>query len=118
MTAPLVVRKFVKKPLPVEMVQFTETNGEELAKWINDHFQLGSEHRAFYFPHGGTLGTKNPPCIRLWTLEGYLTAKIGDWIVRGVEGEHYPIADGVKSASYDPLCEHCGTAHRDCDPCP
>ena len=111
MTAPLVVRKFVKKSLPVEMVQLTEANGEAVAKWVGKD--------ATFFP-GGVLelsGKTRPPSIQVKTPEGILTAPVGFWIVRGVNGEFYPISNCVKDVSYDPLCEHCGTAHRDCDPC-
>ena len=108
---PVIVRKFIKKPLPVEMVQFTTTNGDAVVKWV------GSD--ATFFP-GGYLDlakTVRDPSIQIKTLEGVFTARVGDWIARGVRGEHYIINNAVHCETYDPLCEHCGTAHRDCDPC-
>lgn len=35
------------------------------------------------------------------TLEGRMSAKIGDWIVRGVEGEFYPVKPSVFAATYE-----------------
>ena len=34
------------------------------------------------------------------TLEGTLVIHIGDWIATGVDGEHWPIADGIFRKTY------------------
>ena len=84
-------RKFRKKPIPVEMVQLTNTNGEEVVAWV------GGARHAYYC--GGTPFRR--PSLTLLTMEGSLKVGIGDWVVRGVAGEHYPIADSVKRATYE-----------------
>lgn len=35
------------------------------------------------------------------TLEGDMTAKVGDWIIRGIKGELYPIKDGIFRETYE-----------------
>jgi hypothetical protein len=35
------------------------------------------------------------------TLEGLLTARSGDWIIRGVEGEVYPCKDAIFRKTYE-----------------
>lgn len=35
------------------------------------------------------------------TVEGEMTARIGDWIVRGIQGEFYPVRDAIFRATYD-----------------
>lgn len=35
------------------------------------------------------------------TLEGKMTAKPGDWIVKGTEGEFYPVKDSVFKRKYE-----------------
>lgn len=39
--------------------------------------------------------------IKIKTLEGTMSAKKGDWIVRGVKGEIYPCKDEIFKATYD-----------------
>jgi hypothetical protein len=34
------------------------------------------------------------------TLEGSMRVNVGDWIVRGVEGEHYPVKDEIFRKTY------------------
>jgi hypothetical protein len=35
------------------------------------------------------------------TLEGYMTAKQGDWIITGVDGERYPCKPGIFKKTYE-----------------
>lgn len=35
------------------------------------------------------------------TLEGDMTAQIGDWIIRGVKGEFYPCKPDIFDATYE-----------------
>lgn len=37
------------------------------------------------------------------TLEGRMRANIGDWIITGVAGEHYPCKDEIFRATYEPV---------------
>jgi hypothetical protein len=32
-----------------------------------------------------------------------MRATVGDWIVRGVQGEHYPCKPDIFAATYDPV---------------
>ncbi len=42
--------------------------------------------------------------IRIKTLEGTMRADLGDWIIRGVQGEFYPCKPGIFEATYDAVC--------------
>lgn len=37
------------------------------------------------------------------TLEGVMTAQLGDWIVRGVQGEFYPVKPDIFEETYEPV---------------
>lgn len=39
--------------------------------------------------------------IAIKTLEGVMHARLGDWIIRGVEGEFYPCKPGIFDATYE-----------------
>lgn len=47
-------------------------------------------------PTGGS-----PAVIEIETLEGTMTASAGDWIIRGVQGEHYPCKPDIFDATYE-----------------
>jgi len=89
--------KYRKKPVVIEAVQLTE----EMA-------------RAYFWeeapgPFGLTIyGTHNPrqqriDCayVTIDTLEGRMRADIGDWIIRGVQGELYPCKPDIFEQTYE-----------------
>lgn len=41
--------------------------------------------------------------VVIQTLEGPLTAKPGDWIITGVNGEQYPCKPDVFEKTYEPI---------------
>jgi len=45
------------------------------------------------------------PYCMIETLEGRMKAESGDWIIRGVEGEIYPIKPSIFEATYEPVKE-------------
>ena len=48
------------------------------------------------------------------TLQGEMRAWPGDWIVKGVQGEFYPVKPDVFTSSYKPVCDTCepGEGHN------
>lgn len=41
------------------------------------------------------------PLPHVHTLEGFLTVSDGDWIVRGIQGEHYPVKPDIFQYTYE-----------------
>lgn len=39
--------------------------------------------------------------MRIQTLEGMMTAEIGDWIIKGIKGEFYPCKSDIFEATYE-----------------
>lgn len=39
--------------------------------------------------------------IKIDTLEGIMTGKIGDWLIQGVNGELYPCKDEIFKKTYE-----------------
>jgi hypothetical protein len=80
--------KFRKRPVVVEAVQWDGVNHE-------------AEMRGL-IPAGTLL-----PWVRrgdsLWiaTLEGTMEARVGDYIIRGVNGEFYPCKPDIFAATYE-----------------
>lgn len=79
--------KFYKKPIEIDAVQFRGDNWDELSEHF-DGFDIDSVHM-----DGDDM------VIR--TLEGDMTAKIGDWIIKGVQGEFYPCKPDIFEETYE-----------------
>lgn len=88
--------KFRKKPVVIEAIQL---DGTEQA-WEAAIAFLGGAGGAF----NGHLPDTNPHKSWLYidTLEGRMTAKTGDWIIKGVHGEFYPCKPNIFDATYEP----------------
>ncbi len=85
------MKKFRKKPVVIEAVQITD------ATFDDPH--PNPEHIAgpIYDPVNRT--------VIIATLEGTMLANVGDWIIRGVKGELYPIKPDIFEATYEPVEE-------------
>lgn len=81
-------RRFRKRPVEVVAVQWTGDNTAEL--W--DAFSAAN----IYGPT-----EKNPDWLIMTTLEGDMRANIGDWIIKGVQGEIYPCKPDIFEATYE-----------------
>lgn len=82
--------KFRKKPVVIEARQFGGVLDASVATWCGGTIQES--------PVGITGGIL---CIP--TLEGTMTATVGDWIIRGVKGEFYPCKPDIFAATYEPV---------------
>lgn len=81
--------KFRKKPVEIEARQFTEESALDVLAWIR------SDGRR----KANLLGS--PPALGIVTLEGEMRADLGDWIIRGVQGEFYPCKPDIFEETYD-----------------
>jgi hypothetical protein len=87
--------KFRKKPVEIQAVQWTGDNTSDVIDWV---LHTGSRSARWHEPtdpHGEHLAID--------TLEGTMRAAVGDWIVRGVKGEHYPCKPDIFEATYEPV---------------
>lgn len=86
--------KFRRKPVVMEAIQYTggimgfhaihEFVGKALIPYILD-------------PSKGDLGIE--------TLEGVMNVSVGDWIVKGVKGEFWPVKPDIFAQTYEPVFE-------------
>lgn len=86
--------RFRKKPVTVEAMCFTTNNEagsptmDAIVNWCNQ----GKDKVAAW--HNGTD-------IFIPTLEGEMRATVGDWIIKGVQGEFYPCKPDIFAATYE-----------------
>jgi hypothetical protein len=84
--------KFRKKPVVIEAIRYTGINHERQA-----------ELEAFVGQPLEVRDVNNILCVVIQTLEGEHIASPGDWIIRGVRGEHYPCKPDIFEATYEPV---------------
>ena len=87
------VKKYRKKPVVIEAIQFIDTPErlEELSKFI-DNQPLRVDYK-----------NPNKPVLKLQTLEGEHIASVGDIIIKGVKGEFYPCKPDIFEKTYEPV---------------
>ena len=78
--------KYRKKPVVIDAIQWNGSNLEEIAT-------LGGAREY----EQDFLGDD----LVIHTLEGDMTARKGDWIIKGVKGELYPCKPDIFEATYE-----------------
>ena len=83
---------YVKKPIPVEAIQFDPFNGfnEDTPIWLSEAIESGN-----------VVQDIRNGCFVVRTLEGNMTAYSGDYIIRGVGGELYPCRGDIFDETYE-----------------
>ena len=85
--------KFRKKPVVIEALQLRWDTWSEMCDFV--HVGKLSDGK----PEGKQDGEKIQ--LQIPTLEGVMTANEGDWIIRGIAGELYPIKDCIFLKTYE-----------------
>lgn len=84
--------RFRKKPVVVYAWQATGIREmRRIVKWIEEN--------------GGEAAYRAPvnfgPAIDILTLEGTMIVQVGDWVIRGFQGEFYPCNPDIFEATYE-----------------
>lgn len=85
--------RYRKRPVEIDAIQMTGGNTLEVVTFIRDG---GGKYSTSTHPTDGTHDQ-----VFIHTLEGEMRAVDGDWIVRGVQGEFYPVKPDIFEATYE-----------------
>lgn len=77
---------FRKKPVVIEALKWDGTL-ESVASFVD-----GTGNVSVSYETGE---------LRISTLEGVMTAQVGDWIIRGIKGELYPCKPDIFEQTYE-----------------
>lgn len=80
--------KVSKKPIPVIAMEYTGKNYDEVKKFCKDCVYKSTEDNK---------------TIYIKTLEGNMKCKIGNYIIKGIDGEFYPIQRDIFEKTYNIL---------------
>lgn len=80
-----------KRPVNVRAVKLSSSNQNKAAEWCGGKL---IEHEEY-------------PVVQIQTMEGIMSATVGDYIIEGVAGEFYPCKPEIFPKTYDYRCK-CG----------
>jgi hypothetical protein len=80
------LRSYRKKPVVIEAVQWDGQNRAELVEFVGESLDEAWSVGGYCFIN---------------TLEGRMNAYVGDWIVKGVKGEFYPVKPEIFEETYE-----------------
>lgn len=83
----IMIKKYVKMPVIIEAIQWTGKNLSEIDTFM-----------------GGIVENKETTLV-IHTLEGDMEASIGDYIIKGVNGEFYPCKPDIFAKTYEEVTE-------------
>ena len=112
--------KYRKLPVVIDAIQFLGKNAPEVAAFFRGDVQRVNAEtlRVYRLPlqqvgmrtEPGSVPSGHPQtyeyiCVSetevlIPTLEGVMTASLGDWIIKGVQGEFYPCKPDIFAATY------------------
>jgi hypothetical protein len=90
------IHLYRKKPVVIEAIEFS------------DDPNTISNIAGFLGAETTVVSYENPdaPVVKIETLEGTMTASVGDFIIKGVKGEFYPCKPDIFAATYDRAHSH------------
>ena len=88
---------FRKKPVEIEAVRWKGDNLAEVIRFTGLH---GSALKWTWNQYESVVAREG---LKIFTLEGSMLASIGDWIIKGVRGEFYPIKNNIFLETYEPV---------------
>lgn len=75
--------KYRKKPVVIEAIQYEGNNLDEIESFAKSIFEYNNEK------------------LTIRTLEGNVCASLGDYIIKGVNGEFYPCKPDIFEKTYE-----------------
>ena len=90
------INKYRKKPVIVEAVKWTGLNLEEIKNFVDESL--------LYNIYDGAWEVGEAPVtvdMQIRTLEGNMSVSVGDYIIKGVQGEFYPCKPDIFKETYE-----------------
>ena len=86
--------KYRKKPVVIEAVQWKGDNLAEIIRFTGMH---ESALKWTWDQYESVVAREG---LKIFTLEGPLKASVGDFIIKGIEGEFYPCKPDIFEKTY------------------
>ena len=90
--------RYTKKPVTIDAIRWTGKNLREVIAFTDGPPDTRTSHAGMAWDTYVDLVERDG--LKIFTLEGKMSAAIGDWIIKGVQGEHYPCKPDIFEATY------------------
>lgn len=99
--------KYRKKPVEIEARQWdgTASDATPIIDWVLTNGATARYHEEDSGRTPANTPWHDPGFIVIDTLEGRMSAREGDWIIRGVQGEFYPIKPDIFEQTYEEVSD-------------
>ena len=88
--------KYRKKPVIIEAIQWNGLNPTEIIEFVGQDLIVETYDAGY---QAGT--TPLAVSLKIKTLEGNMNISIGDYIIKGVQGEFYPCKPDIFEQTYE-----------------
>ena len=89
------MNKWRKKPVVIEAMEWKGDNIAEIHYFMRDNLPS----------YVGRQFSNADDLLMIHTLEGDHIANIGDFIIRGIKGEYYPVKNDIFLLTYDKVVD-------------
>lgn len=86
-------KKYRKKPIVIEAIRLDKGKLESFFEFVGESKNYPECKIAGINPDTGKMTIK--------TLEGDMIAEVGDWVIKGIKGEFYPIKNDIFEKTYE-----------------
>jgi hypothetical protein len=83
--------QYRRKPIPLDAIEVTLAGWPAVGEFLGDALV------------GVRLDGGSPVELTIRTLEGQVRAGLGDWVVKGVRGEVWPVRGDIFAETYEPV---------------
>lgn len=90
--------KYRKKPIIIEAIKWRSNNLKDAMEFLNCDFKY--EPNTSYATKQFTYDDKDKS-LYINTLEGVMKVSIGDYIIKGINGEYYPCKPDIFEKTYE-----------------
>jgi len=90
--------KYRKKPVVIEAMQWNGNNTREVIMFMGQKVNDDSITQEKFYDYCENVARDG---IKIETLEGTMTASMGDYIIQGISGEFYPCKPGIFEKTYE-----------------
>lgn len=77
------VKQYRKKPVSIYALQYAGNNQEDICKFVGENSYMAGNR------------------VIIKTLEGDMTCSIGDYVIKGINGEFYPCKPDIFEKTYE-----------------
>lgn len=97
--------KYRKKPVVIEAIEWDGHNLRDVIAFTGLHKSISDIKVSDERRWDDYTDLVEKEGLKIFTLEGPMMASIGDFIIKGVQGEFYPCKPDIFAKTYEPIPE-------------